>query len=341
MREYLWLVLCFLIFASGCGVSPDTSSASEDISLWPEIEPYESGYLRVSDIHKIHYELCGNPEGKPVFVLHGGPGGSCSPYMRRFFNPEVFLIVLHDQRGAGKSRPYGEIRENTTWELVEDIERLRQHLELGDILLFGGSWGTTLAFAYGETYPRSVRGMVLRGVFTATSEEIDHFYHGGIRTYYPDVYDEMLKALPDPDRRPLPDYFLELIQSDDPEEGDKYACLWAWYETKISAIEVPDEWLDGIGEGWNPYAFALLENYYMANDCFFEEDQLYRDAGRLSDVPVVMINGRYDAVCPPVTAYRMDKRLSKSKLIIAEAAGHWMGEPSIEQALLRAMREFE
>ena len=198
--------------------------------LWPEIEPRKADYLTVSGVHEIYYEVCGNPDGKPVFVLHGGPGGSISPYMRRFFNPDRFLIVLHDQRGCGKSRPYGEIRENTTWDLVEDIERLRQHLELGRILLFGGSWGSTLALAYAETYPSNVSGMVLRGIFTGSDAEIDHFYHGGVGKLFPEAYEKLIYSLPEPDRRPLPAYLYSLIAGADSAGKMEYSRAWAAYE---------------------------------------------------------------------------------------------------------------
>jgi proline iminopeptidase len=314
---------------------------SGGITLWPEIEPYRTDYLRVSDIHKIYYELCGDPEGKPVFVLHGGPGGSSSPYMRRFFNPEKFLIVLHDQRGAGQSTPPAEIRENTTQHLVEDIERLREHLGAGKIILFGGSWGATLALAYAETYPGNVAGMVLRGVFTATGEEIDHFYHGGVRTAFPDTYDRFVNSLPEPDRRPLPDYLLALVQSEDPEERAKYSRVWAAYELKLASLEFPDEDLERVLDEFDSYTFALMENHYMANGCFFEEGQLLENADRIREIPSVLVTGRYDMICPPINAYRLHKLLPGSRLVIAEGAGHWMGEEAVERALLVAMREFE
>jgi len=321
--------------------SPGSSLASGEISLWPEIEPFRTGYLKVSDIHEIYYELCGNPKGKSVFMLHGGPGSGSSPYMRRFCDPEKFLIVLHDQRGAGKSKPYAELRQNTTQNLVGDIERLRKELRLGKIILFGGSWGSTLALAYAETYPENVSGIVLRGVFTATKAEVDHFYHGGVRTFFPEVYDRLLSSLPEPDRRPLPAYLLKLLQSDDPAERKKYGLAWAKYETRVAGLEIPDEVVDRIYREHDPYAFALIENYYMANDCFLEKGQLLRDADRIAHIPMTMVNGRYDVICPPVTAYRLHKKLPKSKLIIAEGAGHWMGEKPIERELLKAMAEFE
>ena len=310
-------------------------------TLWPAIEPFDSGFLEVSALHKIHYELCGSRTGKPVFVLHGGPGGSCSPYMRRFFDPDKFLIVLHDQRGAGKSTPFAEIKENTTQHLVQDIERLRTHLNLDKIVLFGGSWGSTLALAYGQTHPDRVSGMVLRGIFTATQAEIDHFYHGGVAAYFPGVYKRFVYGLPDPERRPLPAYLFSLIESPDAEQRAKYSRLWGAYELKICGLEIPDRQVDDVLKTMNPYAFARLENYYMAHGCFLEEGQLLRNAARLTHIPIVMVNGRYDVICPPANAFRLKQKLPGARLVLAEAAGHWMGEKPIERELLKAMQAFE
>ena len=311
------------------------------VELWPEIEPFETGHLTVSEIHEIYYEVCGNPDGKPVFVLHGGPGGSSSPYMRRFFNPDRFLIVLHDQRGCGKSIPYGEIRENTTWDLVDDIERLRAHLELGEILLFGGSWGSTLALAYAETYPSNVSGMVLRGIFTGSDAEIDHFYHGGVGKLFPEAYEKLIYSLPEPDRRPLPAYLYSLIANADSAGKMEYSKAWAAYELKVCSLHFPDDELEEVVEGFDSYAFALLENYYMSNRCFLEEGQLLEDTDKIRAIPAVLVNGRYDVICPPINAYRLHLLLPNSHLVIAEGAGHWMGEKPVEEALLEAMRRFE
>jgi len=326
----IWLVM-------GLGIA----TWAAEMPLWPEIEPFESGFMEVSPIHKIHYELCGNRRGTPVFVLHGGPGGSCSPYMRRFFDPEKFFIVLHDQRGAGRSKPFAEIEGNTTQHLVADIERLRKRLKLDKILLFGGSWGSTLALAYGETHPDRVSGMVLRGVFAATGAEIDHFYHGGVATHFPEVYQRFVSGLPDPNRRPIPPYLFSLIESPDEATRQRYSRLWYSYEIKICGLEIPDRQVQAALEHTNPYAFARLENYYMANGCFLEEGQLFANAAKLKDIPIVMVNGRYDVICPPITAYKLARKLPKAKLVLAESAGHWMGEKNIEQELLKAMRRFE
>ncbi len=305
--------------------------------LWPDIEPFESGYIRVSEIHRIWYERCGNPDGVPVFVLHGGPGGRTSPYYRRFADPAYYQIVLHDQRGAGRSEPYAEIRENTTRDLVEDIERLRRHIGADRIILFGGSWGTTLAIAYAETYPEHVRGMLLRGVFMATQEEIDHFYHGGLASIFPELYQELLDALPDPERRPLPEYLLELLQQPDSLAQLKYARAWTKYEAAASKVDRDSSHIRGLNR-WlannNPRSFALFENYYMANGCFLEEGQLFRDLDRIADIPTWIVNGRFDVICPPVTAWRLHRRLKSSRLHITFASGHSMSEPANERAQL-------
>ena len=322
-------------------VSCSCENKSDSSGLWPEIEPYQTDYLQVSDVHRIYYELCGNPEGRPVFVLHGGPGGSCSPYMRRFFNPEKFHIVLHDQRGAGRSEPYAELRENTTWDLVEDIERLRLLLKLDKILLFGGSWGSTLALAYAETYPQAVDGMVLRGLFTATQDEIDFFYHGGVAKFFPEVYEKFVNSLPDPDRRPLPEYLLTLVQSEDSTTRARYSRVWAEYETKLAHLFIPDEEVEKIFERFDPTAFASIENYYMANNCFLTEGQLWRQVDRIRDIPMIIVNGRYDVICPPQTAYRLHRECPNSRVVFAEEGGHSMGEKPVARALLAAMKEFE
>jgi proline iminopeptidase len=322
-------------------LNPHASHSQDEMALWPEIEPYETGTLAVSDLHEIYYELCGNPEGKPVFMLHGGPGGSSSPYMRRFCDPGKFLIVLHDQRGAGKSTPYAEMRENTTQHLIADIETLRKHLKLDGVILFGGSWGSTLGLAYAEAHPEHVSGMVLRGIFTATREEIDHFYHGGVKKFFPETYEKFISALPEREPESMPKYLLRLIEQGDSTEIEKYARIWAEYEIKLASLSLADDVLEDIMKSFNPLAFGILENYYMANQCFLEEGQLFRDADKIKDIPLIMVNGRYDMICPPITAYRLHKRLPNSKLVIAEEAGHWMGDEPVQSALLRAMREFE
>lgn len=344
MKRIQCIYATVLIIISGFLFDCTNNRAPEnEITLWPEIEPFQTDYLKVSDIHEIYYELCGNPDGKPVFILHGGPGGGSSPLFRRFFDPEKFLIVQHDQRGSGKSRPYAEIQENTTRHLVEDIETLRKHLKLNKILIFGGSWGSTLGLAYGETYPENVSGMILRGIFTATKEEIDHYYHGGVQTFFPEAYEKLVSSVSESERANMPRALLERVQSEDQEFRNRYALVWTEYEYKVGMLHTPDALVESLDQH-DPMefmAFALFENYYMANGCFLEEDQLLNNALRIAEIPIILVNGRYDMICPPVNAYRLHRRLPKSKLIIAEGAGHWLGDRPVERALLEAVREFE
>lgn len=309
--------------------------------LWPEIQPYKTGYLKVSELHQIFYQLGGNAKGKAVMVLHGGPGAGCSPHDFRYFNPEKFHIILHDQRGAGKSTPYAELRENTTQNLVEDIEKLRKHVSADEVILFGGSWGSTLALAYAETYPQHVNGIILRGVFTAAKEEIDHFYHGGTATYFPENFAKLMEQIDSPERKDYPKQLLKKIQSTDKTIKNEAAKAWARYEGKIAFLDMPDDKLEGILERWPFYAFSLIENYYMANNCFLTESQLLNNAGKISDIPAIIVNGRYDVICPPITAYKLHKKMAKSKLWIIEKAGHSSSEPGIQSALVRAVKEFE
>jgi proline iminopeptidase len=321
---------------------PVSASFGQDAGkLWPEIQPYKTGYFRVSPLHEIFYQTGGNPKGKPVLYLHGGPGGGCSPHDFRYFNPHKFNIVLHDQRGAGKSKPYAEIRENTTENLVEDIEKLRKHLQLGRVILFGGSWGSTLALAYAEKYPQNVSGIVLRGVFTATRSEIDHYYHGGTAKFFPEVYQELAASLDHPEKKDFPAQLLAKLTSTDPAIRDRYARAWLRYEGKIAFLLKVEEKVEAFLREYNPYAVALLENYYMANGCFLEEGQLLKNAGTLADIPVVIVNGRYDMICPPNVAYDLHRLLSKSTLVIVPDAGHSASEPGIQAELIRAVRRFE
>ena len=274
-------------------------------------------------------------------VLHGGPGAGCSAHDFQYFNPEKFHIVLHDQRGAGQSRPYAELKENTTQNLVEDIEKLRQELGLGKVILFGGSWGSTLALAYAETYPQNVSGIILRGVFTSAKEEIDHFYHGATATYFPENFEMLVKHIDHPELKNYPAQLLAKIQGQDSVASYEAAKAWARYEGKIAFLNMPDQQLENILTRWQFIAFSLIENYYMANGCFLAEGQLLANADRIAHIPTIIVNGRYDLICPPITAYKLHKKLPNSKLWIIEGAGHSASEPGIETALVKAAREFE
>lgn len=338
IKKTLWVILYGVLIVA---LPLSCRAQVEKDALWPPFEPYKTGYLKVSNLHEIYYQCGGNPHGKAMMVLHGGPGVGCPPFYFRYFNPEKFHIILHDQRGAGKSKPYAELKDNTTQYLVEDIEKLRKHLNLGKVILFGGSWGSTLALAYAEAYPENVSGMILRGVFTATRQEIDHFYHGGTAVFFPEVHRKLVSLLPYPEQKNYPAQFLEKLQSPDETIRDKYARAWAMYESKIASLDMPDDRLEAMANHWPVYAFALIENYYMANGCFLEEGQLIKNAYKLKDIPIIMINGRYDVICPPINAFRLLQELPQAKLNIAPGAGHSASEPAIQKELLRAAKQFE
>ena len=331
---FLWL---FIIFFIPLLVSGNSFKAV----LWPEIEPVHSGYLQVSDVHRIYYEVSGNPRGKPIFFIHGGPGASSTPEMRRFADPERFMIVLHDQRGTGQSLPKRELRENTTTHLVEDIERLRNKLGVNRIILTGGSWGTTLALLYAESYPRNVAGMVLRGVFLATQSEIDHIFHGGVAPFFPEVYQDFLNRLPDPKARPLPAYLFHLLNTGDREAGQKIARAWDRYTLKIGYLSISEKKLDELVSDYDSLTLARFESYYMSHGAFLEEGQILRNAHRIAGIPTIIINGRYDFICPPGTAYKLHQALPGSKLVILEGAGHSGSDPGMEKALLEAVHSFD
>ncbi len=338
------MIIFAVAFGACLGALATASSGQEPSGLFPEIEPFDSGHLRVSDLHEIYWERCGNPEGKPVMVLHGGPGVGSHPRQRKYFNPEKFHVVLHDQRGTGRSRPVGETRENTTRDLVADIERLRQDLGLGKVVLFGGAWGSTLALAYAETYPEQVTEMVLWAILAGTGEEIDHQYLGA-RRFFPRVHAELLATLPDPDRRPLPAYLLEWIRTSKPARMDKTLYALARYQLRISSIGLRDDMVDQILARYYPVEAMLpvstINLHYASNRYFLEEGQLYRDAGKIAPIPVTLINGRFDVVCPPLAAYRLHRLLPKSQLVIVEEAGHSERERGITAALTAAVAELE
>lgn len=326
----LFILAAFLLIEAG----------QDTVPPWPQSQPSQHGYLRVSELHEIFFQVAGTKDGKPVMFLHGGPGGGCSPADFRYFNPDKFLVVLHDQRGTGKSRPYGEWRENTTWDLVEDVEKLRLHLKLGKVILFGGSWGSTLALAYAEKYPQNVCGMILRGVFTSTKEELDHYYYGGTAKFFPEAHRDLLANVSDPTKK-IPEQLAEILKGPDSETRKRTAAAWLRYEARIAMIEVSEETINHILEGYDPYPMAVLENHYMANRCFLKEGQLLNEAGTLRDIRTVIVNGRYDMICPPITAWRLHKRLPGSELHIIPRAGHSAWEPGIQSALLKAVRSFE
>ncbi|KKJ01123.1 prolyl aminopeptidase [Prochlorothrix hollandica] len=304
-------------------------------TLYPPLEPYDQGMLPVSDRHTLYFEQCGNPQGKAVVFLHGGPGGGIQPLYRQFFDPDRWRVVLFDQRGCGRSTPHAELRDNTTWDLVADIERLREHLGLETWVVFGGSWGSTLALAYGQTHPDRCQGLILRGIFMLRPQEIHWFYQSGANAIFPDAWEHYLQPIPPDERDDLLHAYYRRLISDDPEIQGEAARAWAVWEGRTSKL-LPDPQLQiKFNETAFALAFARIECHYFVHGGFFEEpDQLLRRVDRIRQIPGVIIQGRYDVVCPAVSAWDLHRAWPEAAFHLVADAGHAATEPGILSALV-------
>jgi proline iminopeptidase len=310
-------------------------------SLYPEIEPFDTSRLKVSPIHELYYEQCGNPQGKPVVFLHGGPGGGITPDYRRYFNPEIYRIILFDQRGSGKSTPHASIEENTTWHLVSDIERLRDHLGIGNWQVFGGSWGSTLALAYAETHPDRVRELVLRGIFLCRSKEIRWFYQEGASCIFPDVWEEYLTVIPESERADMVSAYYRRLTSEDQSFRLEAARAWSIWEGSTSKLFFDPEMIEKFADPEFALAFARIECHYFMNNAFFSSDNyLIENVGNIRSIPSVIVQGRYDVVCPIMSAWELHRAWPEAQLKIIPDAGHSISEPGIIDALVEATDHF-
>jgi proline iminopeptidase len=310
-------------------------------TLYPEIEPYDSGMLKVSDLHTLYYEQSGNPNGKPVVFLHGGPGGGTNPKCRRFFDPAVYRIVLFDQRGCGKSTPHAELKDNTTWHLVNDIERIRTHLGIDRWQVFGGSWGSTLALAYAQTHPEQVTELVLRGIFMLRRWELEWFYQKGCDALYPDAWEPYLKAIPEVERGDLMSAYYRRLTSSDPQVRVNAARAWSVWEGATSYLWQDTSHIESSGEDEFALAFARIECHYFVHGGFFEhDDQLLRNVERIRKIPAVIVQGRYDVVCPMRSAWDLHRAWPEADLRIVQDAGHSAFEPGNISELVQATDRF-
>lgn len=305
--------------------------------LYPPIQPYDQGMLAVSPLHTLHYEQCGDPAGKPVIFLHGGPGGGIDPVYRQYFDPQRWRVVLFDQRGCGQSRPYAELRENTTWDLVADIEKLRQHLQIERWVVFGGSWGSTLALAYGQTHPQSCLGFILRGIFLLRSFEIRWFYQSGANHLFPEAWQHYLAPIPPEERGDLLAAYHRRLTDPDREVRLRAARAWAIWEGSTSKLIPSSDLIERFGQGEFAEAFARIECHYFVNRGFLDpEDQLLRGVERIRHLPGVIVQGRYDVVCPPLSAWELHQAWPEAEFQVIPDAGHSMTEPGIRSALIDA-----
>jgi proline iminopeptidase len=310
-------------------------------SLYPEIEPFDSGMLRVSPLHTLYYEQSGNPNGKPVVFLHGGPGGGTNPKCRRFFDPAVYRIVLFDQRGCGKSTPHAELTDNTTWDLVADIERVRGPLGIDRWQVFGGSWGSTLALAYAQTHPDKVTELVLRGIFMLRRAELEWFYQKGCDALYPDAWETYLASIPEVERGDLMSAYHRRLTSEDAKIRTDAARAWSVWEGATSFLWQDKSHIESSAEDEFALAFARIECHYFVNGGFFEhDDQLLRNVDRIRNIPAVIVQGRYDVVCPLRSAWDLHRAWPEAELHIVQDAGHSAFEPGILHELVEATDRF-
>ena len=309
--------------------------------LFREIEPFDSGRLRVDEVHEVYYEHCGNPEGTAAIFVHGGPGGGSSPVHRRFWDPSRYRIVLFDQRGCGRSAPHAELRNNTTWDLVEDMERIRKHLGIECWQLFGGSWGSTLSLAYAQQHPERVTEMILRGIFLLRRREIEWYYQEGASRIFPEAWQRYLVPIPEDERDDMVGAYYRRLTSRDRDERLEAARAWSMWEGSTSRLVPDPDLVARTGEAAFAEAFARIECHYFINGGFFREDeQILEGLERITHIPAVIVQGRYDIVCPAESAYQLHQAWPRSELIIAPQSGHSALEPEITSHLVAATERF-
>jgi len=310
--------------------------------LYPAIEPYDQGMLRVSPVHTLYYEQSGNPQGLPVVFLHGGPGGGTVPDYRRFFDPAAYRIVLFDQRGAGQSTPHANLEENTTWHLVADIEKIREHLGIERWVVFGGSWGSTLALAYAQTHPERTRALVLRGIFLCRPKEIQWFYQEGASALYPDAWEHYIKVIPEAERTDMLGAFHRRLTSEDESVRLEAARAWSVWEGSTSKLYPDEDFIAHFGDPQFALAFARIECHYFMNNAFFATDNyLIENVGKIRHIPAVIVQGRYDVVCPLMSAWELSRAWPEAELKIIPDAGHSALEPGTRSSLVEATDRFK
>jgi proline iminopeptidase len=308
--------------------------------LYPDIQPYVQHTLEVEPPHTLHVEECGNPSGIPVVFIHGGPGAGCEAYHRRFFDPERYRIILFDQRGCGRSTPHASLENNTTQALVADMEAIREHLKIDKWLLFGGSWGSTLSLVYAETHPERVLGLVVRGIFLCRPQEIRWFYQEGASRLFPDYWQEYLAPIPEAERGDLLNAYHRRLTGEDEMARMAASKAWSLWEGRTATLKPSESVIDHFGAPFTALSLARIECHYFVNDSFLEPNQVLRDAGRLKDIPGVIVHGRYDVICPVENAWQLSQAWPGAKLKIIADAGHAASEPGIINALVQATDDF-
>ncbi|WP_374384826.1 prolyl aminopeptidase [Dongia sp.] len=309
-------------------------------TLYPAIEPYRTGMLETGDGHQVYWEISGNPEGKPAVFLHGGPGAGCSSAHRRLFDPKKYRVLLFDQRGCGRSKPHASLDNNTTWDLVKDIEKLRAIMGVEKWLVFGGSWGSTLALAYAETHPEHVSELVLRGIFTLQKREIDWYYQQGASNLFPDLWESFLAPIPVAERGDLVAAYHKRLTGTDTKAQLEAARAWSVWEGSTIKLLPSKQNSNNYGQDQFALAFARIENHYFTHAGWMDQGQLIRDARKLKNIPGIIIQGRYDVCTPAVTAWELHKAWPEADFVIVDDAGHAFDEPGIMNQLITATDKF-
>lgn len=317
------------------------NKSKSPIKPFKPAKAYQSGYLDVGEGHQIYYELSGNPKGKPVLYVHGGPGGGFSQNAKKFFNPKVYNMIHFDQRGSGKSKPFASIKHNTTAFLVRDMKKLLDFLEIKKVILFGGSWGSTLSLVFAITHPEMVKAMVLRGIFLASKKENDYFTYES-KIMYPEVWQKFASIVPEKyiKARKMEEYYYKMITHSDKKVRDKFTLAWAEFEFSLSKLKYSKEFVDESIKEVKPEAFSTIELHYLVHRCFLPEDFILKNSNKIANVPTALIQGRYDCVCSPLAAYALHKKLKNSKIYFT-IAGHSSGDPENEAQLILEMKKLE
>ena len=311
------------------------------MELFPNIEPFNTFYLPVSDLHTIYIEESGNKNGKPVIFLHGGPGGGVDPKYRRYFNPDKWHIIMFDQRGCGKSTPFAELKENTTWDLVDDIEKIRNHLSIDRWVIYGGSWGSTLSLAYSQTYPDSCKALILRGIFLVRKKEIHWFYQEGASKIFPDNWQSFVAPIPIEKRNNLLEAYYNLLIGEDSSKKIEAAKAWSTWEGSTVRLIQDKDFIGDFSDEKFAEAFARIECHYFMNNAWFDSDNhLIENVDKIRHIPAVIVHGRYDVICPVENAWELHQAWPESELHIIPDAGHSIFEEGIKDKILEYTEKF-
>jgi len=307
--------------------------------LFNVIKPYVSHHLQADDLHTLYIEECGNPAGVPVVFLHGGPGAGCAPYHRRYFDPDIYRIILFDQRGCGKSTPHACLEENTSWHLVADIELIREHLHIEKWLVFGGSWGSTLGLLYAQTHPDSVSGLILRGIFLARDKDVQWFYQEGARRIFPDYWQKFIEPIPESERGDMLAAYSRQLTGENEIQQMRAAKAWSIWEGMTATLQTDKAVIDSFSHSHTALSVARIECHYFMHQCWLEPNQLINNMDKIRHIPGYIVQGRYDVICPVEQAWELSTAWPEAQLSIIEDAGHAIVEAGITQALLKITRE--